>query len=223
MAIRLLIVDDHDIVRQGLRTFLGQDPAIEIVGEAADGRQALEQARQLHPDVVLMDLLMPEMDGLECTAAIRSALPHTEVLALTSIVGEELALEAYRAGAIGVMLKSAKLPELREAVKAAAAGQAQIPQAYASRLVRSVGPATSAGKSVNSLTEREVEVLRWLARGKSNKEMAVSLQVSEATIKSHVSSILRKLGVDSRTQAATYAVQQGMVPAISGDSKPRKR
>ena len=207
MSIRILVVDDHSVVRQGLRMFLRLDPDFEIVGEAEDGAQAVELARQFEPDVVLMDLLMPVMDGIEATAAIRNASPETEVIALTSVLEDAAVVDAVRAGAIGYLLKDAQADELCRAIRAAAAGQVQLSPKAAERLVREVRASTSP----EALTEREIEVLRLLADGQSNKEIARSLIIGEKTVKTHVSSILAKLGVYSRTQAALHAVQIGLV------------
>lgn len=208
MPIRILIVDDHVVVRQGLRIFLGLDPDLEIVAEANDGAEALELARQHHPDVVLMDLLMPVMSGVEATAAIRRELPDTEVLALTSVLEDTAVLEAMRAGAIGYLLKNTDAPQLRRAVKAAANGQVQLSPQVAAQLVSEMRNLHSA----EQLTEREWMVLRLLARGQSNREIATNLQISETTVKTHVKNVLGKLGVPSRTQAALYAVRVGLVP-----------
>jgi two-component system, NarL family, response regulator LiaR len=207
MAIRILIADDHGIVRQGLRMYLGSDSELEIVGEARNGAQAVKLAHQLQPDVVLMDLLMPEMDGIAATAAIRRELPDTEVVALTSVLEDAAVVEAVRAGAIGYLLKDTEAHELRRAIKAAAAGQVQLaPQAVA-RLMREVRTPES---SREALTERETDVLQLLAQGKSNREIAQHLSIGEQTVKTHVSHILDKLGVPSRTQAALYAIRTGL-------------
>lgn len=206
--IRILIVDDHVVVRQGLRIFLGLDPELEIVAEAADGAEAVELARRLRPDVVLMDLLMPVMSGVEATATIRRELPDTEVLALTSVIEDTAVLEAMRAGAIGYLLKNTDAPQLRHAVKAAAAGQVQLSPQLTARLVAEMRTLHTA----EQLTEREWGVLRLLARGQSNREIAQELQISETTVKTHVKNVLGKLGVPSRTQAALYALRVGLVP-----------
>ncbi len=209
MPIRLLLVDDHAVVRQGLRMFLGLDPEFEIVGEAANGAKALELARQLQPDVVLMDLLMPVMDGITATEAIRRELPDIEVVALTSVLEDEKVVGAVRAGAIGYLLKDAEPAELARAVKAAAAGEVQLSPRAAARLLREV----RVPETPEALTERETEVLRLLARGQSNKEIARSLNISDKTAKTHVGNILAKLGLPGRTQAALYAVRIGLVSA----------
>jgi DNA-binding NarL/FixJ family response regulator len=213
MAIRIVIADDHSVVRQGLRMFLGLDPELEVVGEAADGAQALRLARQLRPDVVVMDLLMPVMDGITATAAIRKELPNTEVLALTSVLEDASVVGAVRAGAIGYLLKDTQAEALCQAIKAAAAGQVQLTPKAAARLMQAV----STPESPEALTERETEVLRLLAQGHSNKQIAHKLQIAEKTVKTHVSNILSKLGVQSRTQATLYAVRTGLVSANAAD------
>ena len=208
MTIRILIVDDHVVVRQGLRIFLGLDPELEIIAEAGNGAEALELARQHRPDVILMDLLMPVMSGVEATAAIRRELPETEVLALTSVLEDTAVLEAMRAGAIGYLLKNTDAPQLRRAVKAAANGQVQLSPQVAAQLVSEMRNL----HNTEQLTEREWSVLRLLARGQSNRGIAQTLQISETTVKTHVKNVLGKLGVPSRTQAALYAVRVGLVP-----------
>jgi DNA-binding NarL/FixJ family response regulator len=215
MAIRIVIADDHSVVRQGLRMFLGLDPELEVVGEASDGTEALQLARELRPDVVVMDLLMPVMNGIEATAAIRRELPDTEVLALTSVLEDASVVGAVRAGAIGYLLKDTKADALCQAIKAAAAGQVQLTPKAAARLMQAV----SAPESPQELTDRENEVLRLLAQGQSNKQIARSLQIGEKTVKTHVSNILSKLGVQSRTQATLYAVRIGLVSANSNSSR----
>ena len=209
MPIRVLIVDDHAVVRQGLRMFLGLDPEFEVVGEAADGAQALEQARRLGPDVVLMDLLMPVMDGVAATAVIRRKLPDVEVVALTSVLEDDKVVGAVRAGAIGYQLKDAQPEELCRAVRAAAAGEVHLTPRAAARLLREV----RAPESPEALTERETEVLRLAALGHSNKEIGRRLGITALTAKTHVGNILGKLGVPSRTHAALYAVRIGLVSA----------
>ncbi len=207
MSIRVLVADDHGVVRQGLRMYLGSDPELEIVGEASDGAAAVRLAHQLRPDVVLMDLLMPVMDGISAIAAIRRELPDIEVVALTSVLEDTAVLDAMRAGAIGYLLKDTDAHELRRAIKAAAAGQVQLSPQAAARLLREV---RTPEKSKESLTGRETDVLRLLALGKSNKEISQDLTIAEQTVKTHVSHILDKLGVPSRTQAALYAIRAGL-------------
>jgi DNA-binding NarL/FixJ family response regulator len=207
MGIRILLVDDHGVVRQGLRMYLALDPELEVVGEAANGADAVRLAHELLPDVVLMDLLMPVMDGIAATAAIRRELPGVEVLALTSVLEDSAVYGAMRAGAIGYLLKDTEAGELCQAIKAAAAGQVQLSPPVAARLLREV----PAPQHPEPLTERETEVLQHLAQGKSNKEIAAALVIAEKTVRTHVSSILGKLGVTSRTQAALHALRSGLV------------
>ncbi len=209
MTIRVLVVDDHSVVRQGLRMFLGLDPELDVVGEAANGQEALERARQLRPDVVLMDLIMPVMDGITAIAALRRELPDTEIIALTSVLEDEKVIGAVRAGAMGYLLKDTHAEDLCRAIKAAAAGQVQLSPQAAARLLREV----KAPDNSETLTDREAEVLRLLAKGRSNKEIAQALIIGEKTVKTHVSNILAKLNVPSRTQAALFAVRIGMVSA----------
>jgi two-component system, NarL family, response regulator LiaR len=208
VPIRILLVDDHSVVREGLRMFLRRDPELDVVGEAADGAEAVKMARALRPDVVLMDLVMPVMDGMAATAAIRDELPATEVVALTSVIESESVVGAMKAGAIGYLLKDTQAPELRRAIKAAAAGEVQL-SAQASAYLRQHMrfPDTH-----QPLTERETQVLHLLAQGLSNKDIARALQVVEDTVKTHVAHILEKLGVQSRTQAVLAAMRLGLVP-----------
>jgi NarL family two-component system response regulator LiaR len=206
MTIHILIVDDHSVVRRGLRMFLEDDPDLRIVGEARDGAEAVDEARSLKPDVVLMDLLMPKMDGITATGIIRGELPDTEVIALTSVLEDASVVGAVKAGAIGYLLKDTRSEELCQAIKAAAAGQVQLSPGAAARLLREV----RAPDSPEALTPRETDVLRLLTEGKANKQIAIDLTIGENTVRTHVSSILAKLGVQSRTQAALYAAQIGL-------------
>jgi DNA-binding NarL/FixJ family response regulator len=208
VSIRVLITDDHLVVRQGLRMFLSENPDVEVVGEAADGAEAVQLAQELKPDIVLMDMLMPVMDGITATAQIRSQLPDTEVIAITSVLEDDAVIGAVKAGAIGYLLKDSEPDELNAAIRAAAAGQVHLTPKAAARLMREV----RAPDNPQSLTEREIDVLRLIAGGKANKEIAVALTIGEQTVKTHVSNILMKLGVQSRTQAALYAAQIGIAP-----------
>jgi two-component system, NarL family, response regulator LiaR len=211
MAIRIVIADDHSVVRRGLRMFLKQDPELEVVGEASNGDEAVRLTHQLQPDIVLMDLLMPVMDGIAATTRIRRELPDTEVIALTSVLEDASVVGAVRAGAIGYLLKDTDADALCRAIKAAAAGQVQLTPQAAARLMQVV----SAPDSPEELTERETEVLRLLAQGQANKQIAHTLHIAEKTVKVHVSNILGKLGVQSRTQATLYAIRIGLVSASS--------
>jgi len=213
MTIRVLIADDHSVVRQGLRMFLSLDPEIEVTGEASNGLEALEQTKQLKPEVVLMDLIMPVMDGIASIEAIRREMPDVEVIALTSVLEDASVVGAVRAGAIGYLLKDTQADQLCRAIKAAAAGQVQLSPQAAARLMREV----RAPENPVSLTGRETDVLRLLAMGKANKEIAAELHLGETTVKTHVSNILMKLGVPSRTQAALYAVRIGLISLESSE------
>jgi DNA-binding NarL/FixJ family response regulator len=208
VPVRVLIADDHSVVRQGLRMFLKLDPELEVVGEAADGAEAIQMARALKPDVVLMDLLMPGTDGITATQRIRAEVPQTEVLALTSVLEDASVVGAVQAGAIGYLLKDTQAEQLCKAIKAAAKGQVQLAPEAAARLVREV----RAPDNPESLTGRETEVLRALATGLTNREIGRALNIGERTVKTHVSHLLGKLGLQSRTQAALYAVRIGLVP-----------
>jgi DNA-binding NarL/FixJ family response regulator len=216
MGIRILIVDDHSVVRQGLQMFLRLDPELELVGEARNGLEAVEQARRLKPDVVLMDIMMPKMDGIEATRVIRQELPETEVIALTSVLEDEKVFAAIRAGAIGYLLKDTEAAELRHSIKAAAAGQVQLSPQAAARLLQEE---RKAQPPVEELTPRELDVLQLVAEGLANKEIAHQLNIGEKTVKTHVSNILSKLGVLSRTQAAVLAVQKGLVSGLNTDGE----
>ena len=206
MTIRILLADDHSVVRQGLKMFLSLDPEFDVVGEAPDGAQAVKMARELQPDVVLMDMLMPVMDGITATGHIRKEMPDTEVIALTSVLEDGAVVGAIKAGAIGYLLKDTQQEELIRAIKAAAAGQVQLAPQAAARLMREV----RAPDAPQALTDRETDVIKLLAQGKANKEIAMALVIGEKTVKTHVSNILLKLGVQSRTQAALYAAQNGL-------------
>ena len=212
MVIGVLIADDHAVVREGLRMFLGRDPELSVVGEASDGAQAIELTRQLRPEVVLMDLLMPVMDGIAAIATIRTELPETEVIALTSVLESTAVVGAMKAGAIGYLLKDTQAPELRRAIKAAAAGQVQLSAQASAYLMHEL----RTPEMIEALTEREMDVLHLLVQGSSNKEVARALQITEDTVKVHVKHILAKLGVQSRTQAVLYALRLGLVSTEQG-------
>ncbi|GGB50433.1 response regulator [Deinococcus soli (ex Cha et al. 2016)] len=204
--VRVLLVDDHAVVRQGLRLFLGLDPLIDVIGEAANGEEALQAAATLHPDVVIMDLMMPVMDGITATRTLKRQHPDTEVIALTSTLEEHKVNGAIEAGAISYMLKDASSDTLADAIHAAARGEVRLHPEAAKRLVRDF----RGGEMRESLTPKETIVLQLLAHGYSNRDIATDQGVSEATVKTHVSRLLSKLGLDSRTQAALYALKHGI-------------
>jgi DNA-binding NarL/FixJ family response regulator len=221
VTIRTLITDDHKVVRRGLRGFLELDSELEVVGEASNGEEAVALARRLKPDVVLMDLLMPVMDGIEATREIRRQLPEVEVVALTSVLEDAAVTGAIKAGAIGYLLKTTDADELCEAIKAAAAGQVRLAPEAAARLMREVRSPSSPEALTEPLTERETEVLTLLARGKANKQIARDLFVALSTVKTHVNNLYRKLDISSRTQAALYAARIGLISTeeISEESR----
>jgi NarL family two-component system response regulator LiaR len=206
-VISVLIADDHPFVRHGLRTYLQTLDDLEVAGEAADGVEAVELAGRLLPDVVLMDLVMPELDGVEATRRIREASPSTKVIVLTSFADDEKVFPAIKAGAAGYLLKDVHPAELVEAVRKASRGEALLAPSVAARLMQEVSGERPAA---SGLTERELEVLRLIARGLPNKQIARELVVSEKTVKTHVSNILAKLHLADRTQAALYAVREGL-------------
>jgi NarL family two-component system response regulator LiaR len=226
-AVRVLLVDDHAVVRQGLRTFLelqdgapGYDPSalpIEVVGEATNGVEAVDLACRLQPDVVLLDLVMPVMDGIEATAKIVANSPGSRVIILTSFGEEEKVFPAIRAGAQGYLLKDIAPNDLVQAVRAAHLGQVQLHPDVAAKLVSAVAaqeepPSTHPPPHFGELTERELEVLRLISGGLNNREIARKLVISDKTVKTHVSSILSKLHLEDRTQAAIHALRHGLVP-----------
>jgi NarL family two-component system response regulator LiaR len=209
-AVRVMVVDDHAIVREGLRTFLEMLPDIELVGEAANGQEALAVAQRVEPDVVLMDLVMPVMDGIEAIRRLQTQSPGVKVIALTSFSDDDKLYPAIKAGAAAYLLKDVGPQELADAIRAAARGEVRLHPEVTRRLMSGIA-GEQAGASEESLTEREREVLRCLGRGLSNKEIGTELFISEKTAKTHVSNILGKLGLLDRTQAALYAVKHGLV------------
>ena len=208
--IRLLIVDDHKVVRQGLRFLLQHEADIEIVGEAADGEQAVDLVRQHVPAVVLLDLLMPKMDGLTALRAIKEISPSTQVIILTSHQGDDELFDAIKAGALSYVLKTAGVEVVVESVRAAARGESLLDPGVAAKVLEEMRRARGRD-GVDPLSRREVEVLSELARGRSNKEIAKELSIGEETVKTHVSNILSKLHLADRTQAAIYGLQKRLV------------
>lgn len=208
--IRVLIADDHQVVRQGLRFLLSQEPGIEVAGEAGDGTTALAGIRRLRPDVVLLDLFMPGMDGLAVLAALREEKISAAVLVLTSSQDDEHLVRAVKAGALSYLPKTAGVDQVVESVRAAARGESVLQPAATTRLLQELRRGTT--DPLRQLTPRETDVLKALAQGRSNREIAKTLSVTEETVKSHVSSILAKLQLADRTQAAIFALQHHLVP-----------
>ena len=219
--VRLLIADDHRVVREGLGLMLALDPELAVVGEAADGEEAVRLAKELRPDIVLMDLRMPVLDGITATAAIRREVPETEVLVLTSVLQDEAVASAIRAGAIGYLHKDTDGNELRRAVKAAATGQVTLSPAATQWLLQELHGTQQSDEpsAAPFLTEREQDVLRLLAQGLSNPDIGSKLGVGENTVKTHVRNVLAKLGVHSRTQAVLQAQRLGLVPTVGTNGR----
>jgi two-component system, NarL family, response regulator LiaR len=211
-VIGVLIVDDHAVVREGLRTFLELQDGLEVVGEAADGLEGVEQARRLQPTVILMDLVMPKLDGVAAMRALREQAPDSRVIVLTSFLDDERLLPAIQAGAAGYLLKNVEPRELARAIRAAERGEAIIDPTAAARLVEAIAEnSRTVVAEPERLTRREREVLELIAAGRSNKRIAFELGISEKTVKTHVGHLLAKLGVTDRTQAALLAVKDGLV------------
>ena len=207
--IRVLLLDDHAVVREGLRAFLELQDGIVVVGEAADGEQAIEAAGRLRPDVVLMDLVMPRLDGVGAMLRLRDQVPESRVIVLTSFAEDDRLMPAIRAGAAGYLLKNVEPRELARAVRAAHAGEALLDPMVAARLVEEIA-STAGVRPGLDITPHEREVLDLIARGYSNKRIALELAISEKTVKAHVGRLLAKLGVADRTQAALLAVREGL-------------
>lgn len=208
--IRVLIADDHAVVRQGLRAFLEVQDDIEVVGEASDGAEAVRLARSLSVDVVLMDVVMPRVDGIEAIRQIQASGPGPRVIVLTSFADEQKVFAAVRAGASGYLLKDVRPQELAEGIRTVMRGDALLSPPVAAKLMQEFAQ-DARPAAAQTLTEREMEVLRLIARGRSNKEIALDLGVAEKTVKTHVSNILGKLQLADRTQAALYAVREKLV------------
>jgi NarL family two-component system response regulator LiaR len=211
--IKVLIVDDHQVVRQGLRTFLELQDDILVVGEAGDGQAAVTMTRQVNPDVILMDLVMPRLDGIEATRQVKSLGGSTKVIALTSFAEDDKVFPAIQAGASSYLLKDVSPDDLVSAVRAAFRGEARLHPDIARKLMEQVAHQTSQLREPykEDLTERELEVIRLVADGLSNQEIAARLTISEKTVKTHISNILGKLGLSDRTQLAIYAIRHGLV------------
>jgi len=207
-TIRVMLVDDHNVVRSGLATFLRAYEDLELVGEATNGQEAVRLCRQVNPDVILMDLMMPEMDGIAATRAILAEYPDIKIIAMTSFEDEQLVHGVLAAGAISYLLKNVASEELSKAIRDAASGRSTLAPEAARVLVQSTRPTTQPS---SGLTEREREVLNLVVQGHSNQQIADALVVSLATVKAHISSILSKLGVSSRTEAIAYAIKHKLV------------
>jgi NarL family two-component system response regulator LiaR len=218
-TIKVLVVDDHAIVRQGLRTFLELQPDMEVVGEGTNGIEAVDLARRMQPDIILLDLVMPEMDGIQATPQILKTCPNSRIIILTSFSEEDKVLPAIRSGAEGYLLKDIAPDELVQAVRDAYLGQVQLHPDVARKLMSAVAESAPKARKTpdtpGGLTEREHDVLCLIAEGMNNRDIAEKLFISEKTVKTHVSNILGKLGVADRTQAAIYALQRG----LSSDEK----
>jgi NarL family two-component system response regulator LiaR len=206
--IRVLLVDDHSMVRKGLTAFLKNEPSLELVGEACDGREAIEACEQLQPDVILMDLIMPELGGVAATRTIHQRWPHVQVIALTSFQDKELVQDVLQAGAIGYLLKNVSGSELAEAIRQAHGGRPTLAPEAVQALIQ---PKSEVETMAAELTRREQEVLALLVKGMSNPEIAEHLFISRSTVKVHISSILSKLGVASRAEAISLAIQNKLV------------
>jgi NarL family two-component system response regulator LiaR len=211
--IRILIADDHAIVREGLRGLIETEEGMELVGEAADGVEAVLQARLLRPDVILLDLVMPHKDGIEAIRDIRRENPQARILVLTSFAADDKVFPALKAGALGYLLKDASPQELLRAIRDVHGGESSVHPTVARKLLRELHAATAPAPAVSSLTARERQVLGLIAHGLSNQDIADQLSISERTVRSHVSHVLEKLNLENRTQAALYAVQEGLAGA----------
>jgi len=210
LPIRLLIADDHPIVRKGLRALLEDQPDIQVVGEAADGNEAVEQAREFRPDVILLDLMMPGKDGLSAIGEIKREQPDARILVLTSYFEDDQVFPAIKAGALGYLLKDSSPQELLRAIRDIARGQSALHPAIALKVIRELNHPADLPATTDPLTARELEVLTLLGQGMSNAEIAARLTISERTVGTHISNILSKLHLASRTQAALYALKQGL-------------
>jgi NarL family two-component system response regulator LiaR len=208
--IRVLVADDHAIVRKGIRALLATEPEMEVVGEAKDGRAAVAEVERLCPDVILMDLVMPEMDGIEAIRRITARDPEARILVLTSFAADDKLFPAIKAGASGYLLKDSDPKDLVGAIRQVYRGESSLHPTIARKLLQELSQPPERGPAPESLTERELEVLRLVAQGRSNRQIAEQLVISGATVRTHVSNILGKLHLASRTQAALYALQAGL-------------
>jgi NarL family two-component system response regulator LiaR len=210
------VADDHAIVRRGICALLATEPGIQVAGEACDGHEAVAEVERLRPDVVLMDIVMPGMDGLEATRRITASQPRTRVLVLTSFGGDDQVFPAIRAGALGYLLKDSRPQELVAAIRQVHSGESSLHPTVARRLLRELSPSAVGDTDGEPLTPREVQVLQLVAQGQSNRQIGEELSISEATVRTHMSKILGKLHLGSRTQAALYALREGIATLHDG-------
>lgn len=215
--IRILIADDHAIVREGLRALIETEPGMELVGEAADGAEAVDLYQALEPDVMLLDLVMPREGGLDALSRIRKLDPKARILVLSSFAEDEQVFPAIMAGALGYLLKDTSPQDLLKAIRDVAHGEVTLHPAIARRVIRELHKPAEAGPAEEPLTEREVQVLSLVAKGLSNQDIAQRLVISERTVRTHVSNILGKLHLSNRTQAARYALREGLA-TLGGNS-----
>ena len=217
-AIRVFVAEDHTVVRKGICALLTLEPGIEVVGEAANGREAVSRIERLHPDVVVMDLVMPEMDGIEAIRQIMARHPQARILVLTSFATDDKVFPAIKAGALGYLLKDSEPRDVVEAIRQVHRGESSLHPRIARKLMRELSRPAEQPPTADPLTEREMEILRLVAQGKSNREIADDLTVTEGTVRVHVSNILGKLHLASRTQATLYALREGLA-TLNPDTK----
>ena len=215
-AIRVLIVDDHTIVRKGIRALLAEIEGIEVVGEADNGQEAVTQAQTLHPDVILMDLAMPKMDGIEATRQIKASQPDSRILVMTSFAADDKVFPAIKAGALGYLLKESAPEDLVQAIHQIHRGESSLHPTIARKVLQEITHPSDRPPTPNPLTEREEQVLRLVAQGLSNQDIARKLNISDPTVRTHVSNIMSKLHLATRIQAALYALREGLVALDSG-------
>ncbi len=215
-AIRVLIVDDHTIVRKGIRALLAEIAGIEVVGEADNGQEAIAQAETLHPDVILMDLAMPKMDGIEATRQIKASQPESRILVMTSFAADDKVFPAIKAGALGYLLKESAPEDLVQAIRQIYRGESSLHPTIARKVLQEITHPPDRPPTPNPLTEREAEVLRLVAQGLSNQDIARKLNISDPTVRTHVSNIMSKLHLATRIQAALYALREGLVSLDTG-------
>ena len=218
--IRVLVADDHAIVRRGITALLATEPGIQVAGEACDGHEAVAEVERLRPDVVLMDIVMPGMDGLEATRCIMTSHPNTRVLVLTSFGGDDQVFPAIRAGARGYLLKDSRPQELIAAIRQVHSGESSLHPTVARRVLQELSPSAGAAGDGEPLTPREIQVLQLVAQGYTNRQIGEELSISEATVRTHMSKILSKLNLGSRTQAALYALREGIATLHNGTEWP---